>query len=347
MRLSTTVRSPGSIGLGILFALGTCYVLFNDVTSLDKVSVDHVMTLLVLVGTIASGHMIWPQIRQIFRHPGCVVSAIGLAILFASGTFYCVTTSAGRNAEATSAKVANVVTSNGDRQRAALDLDEAKKRYKAALNAEEGECGSGEGGRCISRRKTTAARRAEIEAAEATLRAAPAERIVNGGTKHAAATLAIVLPAGAETIEHALDLLSPFVKALFLEIATLVFLGIGLGHKAAPAVGTRTVSSAVSPPPGGRRSLRKPSRFPETVALKPSATVLPFTGIRKPLTKGEALLLVQAEITQRGSIPSQDAIAERIGRRKGTVSRWLRDWERSGLVSRQQDGRCKVVASGW
>ena len=99
----------------------------------------------------------------------------------------------------------------------------------------------------------------------------------------------------------------------------------------------------VSPTPGPR----KPPRFPETGTRKPSATVLqlPFKGQRKPLSKAETLAFVQAEITQRGSIPSQDAIAARCGRRKGTVSRWLRDWERSGLVSRQQEGRCKVVAS--
>jgi CTP-dependent riboflavin kinase len=63
------------------------------------------------------------------------------------------------------------------------------------------------------------------------------------------------------------------------------------------------------------------------------------------LSKAEALLMIQAEIAQRGSIPSQDVIANRCAVNK-SASRWLRQWERDGLISRQQDGRCKIVAIG-
>ena len=155
--------------------------------------------------------------------------------------------------------------------------------------------------------------------------------------------------ASEEAIEATLLLVFPFGLALFTEIGAIV--GFGLifdnrpaGRRAVAAVATAAPGpGTVSPTPGPR----KPSRFPETGTRKPSATVLqlPFKGQRKPLSKAETLAFMQAEITQRGSIPSQDAIAAQCGRRKGTVSRWLRDWERSGLVSRQQEGRCKVVAS--
>ena len=91
-----------SVALGVLFALGTCYVLFNDVHSLSQVTVDHVMTLLVLIGTVASGHMVTHQRRT--------PPVVGLGLLFAAGTFYCVTQSAARNAEGRS-------KTNGRRQR--------------------------------------------------------------------------------------------------------------------------------------------------------------------------------------------------------------------------------------
>lgn len=144
---------------------------------------------------------------------------------------HCVTSSAGRSAEATSAKIGDVETANDTRKSAKTDLEEAKARHAAALQAETAECASGVGEKCKSKRQTTRDRRADVEVAEAKLREAPPERVANGGTKHAAAVFSIIVRATPDDIERALDLLEPFVKALFLEIATLVFLGIGLGHQ--------------------------------------------------------------------------------------------------------------------
>src|SRR5581483_3908091 len=95
MQFTTTVRSPGAIALGGIFALGTGYVLFEDVIRQGAaVTADHVMTALVLVGTIAAGHCFMPAL--VARRFG---GALGLALLFAAGTFICVTGSAGRGAE--------------------------------------------------------------------------------------------------------------------------------------------------------------------------------------------------------------------------------------------------------
>src|SRR5215467_280705 len=93
MTTTTTVRSWGAIVLGAIFALGTAYVLFADVRSLADITTDHVMTGLVLVGTIAAGHMFWPAAGG-----GRIFAALGLSILFVAGTFICVTGSAGRAA---------------------------------------------------------------------------------------------------------------------------------------------------------------------------------------------------------------------------------------------------------
>lgn len=232
MHSTTIIRSPGSIALGSLFAVGTCYVLFSDVTAWRQVTVDHVMTLLVLIGTIASGHMIWHQIRA-WR----VLPAAGLAVLFLAGTAYCVTTSAGRNAEATLAKESAIGKANAERERAQRDYDEAERRYKAALEAEEAECATGDGPKCKARRTTTHERRSDYEQASERLRAAPPPRLENAGLKHAAAVFAALpgVTADERTIERGLTLFGPFIKALFLEVATIVFLGLGLGHRHRPA----------------------------------------------------------------------------------------------------------------
>lgn len=287
MHTTTTIRSPGSIALGALFAIGTCYVLFSDVTSWHQVTVDHVMTLLVLIGTIASGHMIWHQVRQ-WR----VLPAAGLAVLFLAGTAYCVTTSAGRNAEATLAKESVISKANAERERAQRDYDEAERRYHAALEAEEAECATGDGPKCKARRTTTHERRHDYEQASERLRAAPPPRVENAGLKHAAAVFAALpgVTASERTIERALTLFGPFVKAVFLEVATIVFLGLGLGHRARPEPPVRRAEpepEAIveiapeprpTPPPAPPKGPRK--RKPRTV-LPPN--VIPLS--RHPVVK--------------------------------------------------------------
>src|SRR5215510_9822341 len=143
MTITTTVRSWGAILLGGIFALGTAYVLFADVRSLADITTDHVMTGLVLIGTIAAGHMFWPAARG-----GRLLAALGLAILFVSGTFICVTGSAGRSAEVSQKKEAEANKINGGREATEADHKKAKTE-RDDLNAKAGEgCASGEGPKC-------------------------------------------------------------------------------------------------------------------------------------------------------------------------------------------------------
>lgn len=58
--------------------------------------------------------------------------------------------------------------------------------------------------------------------------------------------------------------------------------------------------------------------------------------------KAEAEII---ELVGRGPIPSQDDLANRWGVHKGTVSKWLTDWEARGIVRRHAEGRCKAVRS--
>jgi hypothetical protein len=96
---------------------------------------------------------------------------------------------------------------------------------------------------------------------------------------------ALFINAPEATIETDLELLFPFAKAVFLEVATILFLGIGLGHKPKPHVPTRAVANEnlvlpapSSPPRGGRRrddkivlfvdEFRRHGRNPETAELQ-------------------------------------------------------------------------------
>jgi hypothetical protein len=69
--------------------------------------------------------------------------------------------------------------------------------------------------------------------------------VENAGFKHGAKVFALFFPADAVSIENAIVLLSPFIKAAFLEVACVIFFGIGFGHRHP----VPPVSLSVSPVP--------------------------------------------------------------------------------------------------
>jgi hypothetical protein len=257
--------------LGGIFALGTAYVLFADVRSLADITTDHVMTGLVLVGTIAAGHMFWPAARG-----GRLLAALGLAILFVSGTFICVTGSAGRSAEVSQRKEAEAKKVNGGREAAETDLKKAKtERDTLTTNAAQ-QCSSGPGPRCKGARALLEMADSHIAILEVRLDDMHPEQQVNGGLAHAAKVFALVVPAQPQQIEMALVLLWPFAKAMMLEVATIVFLGLGLGHKTvssssvAKPVTVATVSepeTEVDPVIAALRRVKRPVTNDELAAI--------------------------------------------------------------------------------
>src|SRR5215468_9794904 len=117
---SSRIRSRGAISLGSLLAIGTIVVLFWDVRAPADITTDHVMTLAMLVVTIAAGHYSLPAVQQ--RR---VIPVIGLAVLFIAGTFVCVTGSAGRGAEVAQRKTAAAGNINDARKDIADQLAKA------------------------------------------------------------------------------------------------------------------------------------------------------------------------------------------------------------------------------
>ena len=64
---------------------------------------------------------------------------------------------------------------------------------------------------------------------------------------------------------------------------------------------------------------------------------------RHAFTKQAAEADVIRLFRENGSIPSQETLSERWQVGKGTVSKWMGDFERRGLISRETVGRCKTV----
>lgn len=231
MTTTSTPARAGAIGLGALFAVCTACVVFSDVTAIGDLSIDHMMTGAVLIGTLAAGHWFGIQARQ-----AAIVTAAGLALMFAAGTFYLVTTSAARNAESSAGKLAIVQSANGNRAALERDLSDAKAALAEARSASRRECASGNGKRCEGTRSSIADAQAAVDLAASKLDGAPVAQVEHAGWKHASLVYSIITGADPAAIERAIELLFPFVKAAFLELGTLTFFGIGFRHKAEPAV---------------------------------------------------------------------------------------------------------------
>ena len=125
---------------------------------------------------------------------------------------------------------------------------------------------------------------------------------MNGGLAHAAKVFALALHAQPQQVELALVLLWPFAKAMMLEVATIVFLGLGLGHE--------TVSSS---------SAVKPVRV--ATVSEPETEVDPVIA---------ALMRVKRPVTN-------DELAAILGVTKGTASRKVAAL--NGVIRRERVGR--------
>jgi hypothetical protein len=202
--------------------------LFKDVWDGAAITTDHVMSFAVLVGTFASGHLIWGQLEQ-WR----LLPALGLLILFGAGTVYRVTASGGRSAAAAGSKAETVHKANEDRARLEADLSTARERLTDALEDEAKECASGVGSHCKGWRTTAQERQTYVTVLEGELKQMDPARVENPELRHAAKLFAAMprVNTPEDKIFAALVLFFPFVKALFCEVATLVFGGIGFNRR--------------------------------------------------------------------------------------------------------------------
>ena len=239
--MHTTIRSRSAVVLGVIFAIATAAVLLWDIRSLSDITPDHFTTLGTLLGTIAAGHFFGRCVadRQ-------WLYATGLALAFCAGTFICVTGSAGRGETIVQRTLAANKT-NEARKQTADELTEARTRRTILVALADKECAGGEGAKCKGARSSVSFADSHIAILQARLDGMSAEQIANVKLKKAAEVIVFIFNADRARTEHGLELLWPFANALIWELLTIVFLGLGLGHKEASA---RTTTRAAPPRDG-------------------------------------------------------------------------------------------------
>lgn len=312
MSVSTTVRNPAAMLVGVAFTLLTLYVLLVDVVQHGAAfTTRHAMTIGVLSGTVFFGHAFWQEARS-WR----LGNALGCAILFLAGTTTCVLLAAGRSAEAVNSKALLASSVNTARQDAQNDRNEAKARYDAALKAEEVECSSGSGGKCEAKRITRKLRREDFDDAERKLRMQQPEQVANGDIK-AASVLISRLPyvtASEDRVEALLLLAHPFLLSLFCEIGAIVGYSIALGHQKLPRIAGNSRQIEASRP---FVTYHLPARLPMASEEEKVLEALRQAG--RPVTNEELAALLQVSA--------------------GESSKRAQSLENSGKVRRKRVGR--------
>lgn len=337
MQTHTTVRSWGALALGLFFAAVTTRTILDDVWHGAPFSISHLNAFAALVAAIAAGHMVIPTLMA--RR---FVLGLGFLALAIAATGYIVVSGGARNAEISGTKNMEITKRNQERvvaRKAMMDaqaqLDMIQRDYKAKRDTAAAECASGRGKRCAGKEASAETAMRDVVKAEQAERAARGEYLLLGpleteyaGYKHAAATLEAIGLGTVGRTELKLELGMPFATVLIGEFATLLFIGLGLGHK-------RRIIAVVERPEPKEES--PPS---------PSAEIVPFRP-KSPdgrMTKAEAFEDLMVKIDNGEDVPSQETLVERWNRPKQTVSDWMKEWRGLGLVPEATKvGRCKAI----
>lgn len=315
--------------LFLFFAGVTGYVLFEDALHGASVTTSHVTSVAVLVATIAAGHYIIPQIKA-----GAAISALGLLIVFAAGTFYVVTSSGARNAETAVNKKSAAADINAQRTHERYKLSEAEKMLAGAQSELARECKSGAGKRCKGIETTIAVYQAAITGHKATLaKLGPeqsADLYAHMGRVFAALPF---VTATAEAIATSLALILPYVLVAVVEIATLTFGGMAITHVNRPVpLGTVTDAEMTY--------LRESFFNPPPEPPKPGRPMIPTNSGNVVRLKRHPV--IEALSNNGGSVGSNKELAQLMGCEPGESSKRVSEIEH--LLDCKMVGKEKRIA---
>jgi hypothetical protein len=301
MTTPTTKGRALAIIAGCAFAAGGLTILLDkDLLKPLLWTSAHWLTILMVFGTIAAGHL---MASAGFKHFG---SALGFFVLFVAGTGLVVYSSVGRQVETAGTTTLSVEDLNKKIVEKSADLEAAKARRDYAeqqiqATMTKSWCGKG----CKDWKQNAKDVGMVVTQLEAEIAALGPQKPVN---PQAAAMADIVLlfhiPGTKEQIVSALTLLIPFAKTIFFEIGSIVSLGFAFrpagiavakpandltgqsDHSIAGADDFQTLKASISgnlpdatPPRGSRKSKKSlPANVVPLIAKHPVVAALENNG---------------------------------------------------------------------
>lgn len=221
----TTVRSWGAIGLGIVFAGYSLWVMIEDAVRQGNVTSEHLGSAAMLLAAIASGHLLGQTLRA-----GRVFPAIGLALLFLVGTAYVINMASSRQSYAVHVKLAEAKAANRGRELLEAELKQAKYQLELASAEVLRECKSGVGEKCRNYQGRERAYQALVRERSAEIAKLPPVKPENGPTDGLTSLLELAGIHG----QALLSALWPFLPSLGSELGAIVFFSLGFGRASGP-----------------------------------------------------------------------------------------------------------------
>lgn len=317
MRFHYTIANPAAIVGGVAAAGGAIALLVRD-AFVTGWTVELALMPVIVGLAILSGHLSWRALCG-FRP----LAAVGLTVLSILCSGFAVYETMGRRAEVRDVKVASAVDTEKRRQHLQTLLSEAEEilaKHRALLSQE---CASGNGKRCSGLTYTTLTWESAVTGYQTQLAKLGPQTPADPKADRFAAVLSLFVGAKDADIKRNVATFEPIALPLILEFGSMVLFGFGFSS----------------------RRRREP-----IAAVAPAEQVTPAVEQLPPSSpKGGSLTKIEAErdlvtlLALGKAIPSQDWLTERWGVGKGTVSKWLSDWEDRGLVTRTQSGHCKLI----
>lgn len=249
-----------AIAAGAGFAYGGLRIILGDaLTDPSQWTTATQLTVLMVVGTIAAGHLMrdaWAA-----RHRA---AAAGFLVLFLAGTGLVVFNSVGRQAESTmlTASEAEDVAERRVAIKAALERSEAMLETAQANLAKE--CASGRGPKCQGIEATIGVYEAAVKGHMADLEKLGPPKPVNAKATQGA-KIAALFGVDEGKAKAALMLIEPFLWTLFFELGSVISLGFAFRHRPGNRVAQSEKSRPATrkPPKGGSRGRKPDNRIVE------------------------------------------------------------------------------------
>jgi len=325
MNDTTTPGRALAIAAGLAFLAGSLTILLGPALLVpSQWGQYHVLTMLMIGGTIAAGHLTKTAWKA------RAMSCVGFAMLFVAGTVLVVYNSVGRQAEQHDTITLEAEARNSLIEDKRRDIEAARERLtKAETNADR-ERGTKCKTRCQDWEKAAEDTRHVIRVLESEVKALGSPKPVDAKASKAG-ELAAVFGYDRTKVATSAALIEPFLWTIFFEIGSIVSLGF-----------------AFRPGHPSRRFIPDNPDMADDVSDGPfpSAEIVPFRPKSSDgrATKAEAFEDLMLKIDNGEDVPMQEVLVERWNRPKQTVSDWIREWRSLGLIPNSgKVGRCKPI----
>lgn len=242
-----------AIAAGAGFAYGGLRIILGDaLTDPSQWTTATQLTVLMVVGTIAAGHLMrdaWTA-----RHRA---AAAGFLVLFLAGTGLVVFNSVGRQAESTMLTEAQADYAADERARIKPLLGQAEAMLLSTAKRLQADCVDGKKGKghCDGLRTSHAVYEAAVKGHQADLDKLGPPKPVNAKATQGA-KIAALFGVDETKAKAALMLIEPFLWTLFFELGSVISLGFAFRHRPAsvrPEYSGKSSPANRKPPKSGKR----------------------------------------------------------------------------------------------